>query len=55
MKRIYLDKSATTSIYVDVLAAMLPYFYEDFSNASLVHSVGQRAKAAMEKARSQVA
>jgi cysteine desulfurase len=55
MKRIYLDNSATTSVDVDVLEAMLPYFYEDFGNASSVHSVGQRAKAALEKARSHVA
>jgi cysteine desulfurase len=34
---------------------MLPYFYEEFGNASSVHSFGQRAKAALEQARAHVA
>jgi len=55
MKRVYLDNSATTAVDVEVLEAMLPYFYEEFGNASSVHTVGQRAKAAVEKARAQVA
>lgn len=53
--RIYLDNSATTRVAPEVIAAMLPYFEQDFGNASSIHSFGQSAKAAMDKARRQVA
>ena len=52
---VYLDNSATTSTAPDVVAAMLPYFSEQMGNAQSVHSFGQRAKAALEKSRKQVA
>jgi cysteine desulfurase len=52
---VYLDNSATTSTAPDVVAAMLPYFSEQMGNAQSVHSFGQRAKAALEQARRQVA
>jgi len=39
----------------EVIDAMLPYFSEEMGNAQSVHSFGQRAKAAVEKARRQVA
>lgn len=55
MKRIYLDNSATTAVDPPVLEAMIPYFVEDFGNASSVHMFGQKAKAAVETARMQVA
>jgi cysteine desulfurase len=38
-----------------VLDAMLPYFSADFANASSIHTPGQRARAAVETAREQVA
>jgi len=55
MKRIYLDYAATTPTHPDVLAEMQPYFSEKFGNPSSIHSFGQEAKAAVERAREQVA
>src|SRR6476661_3296582 len=54
-RRIYLDNSATTPIAPEVLDAMLPYLREKFGNASSIHAFGQEAKAAVDKARHQVA
>jgi len=54
MKRIYLDYAATTPTHPEVLKAMLPYFTDDFGNPSSIHSFGQEAKEAIEKARNQV-
>ncbi|HVF88838.1 MAG TPA: cysteine desulfurase family protein [Blastocatellia bacterium] len=53
--RVYLDNSATTATAPEVIDAMLPYFSEESGNAQSVHSFGQRAKAAIENARRQVA
>lgn len=55
MMRVYLDNSATTRVAPEVIEAMLPYFAEESGNAQSVHSFGQRAKAAVERARRQVA
>jgi len=55
MNRIYLDHNATTAVDPAVLDAMLPYFASDFGNASSIHTFGQRARAAVETAREQVA
>jgi len=55
MNRIYLDNNATTPVEPAVLEAMLPYFASDFGNASSIHTFGQRARAAVETARDQVA
>jgi len=55
MRRIYLDHSATTPLDGRVLDAMLPFLTEKFGNASSVHSFGQEARAAVDKARRQVA
>ncbi|OYT73544.1 MAG: cysteine desulfurase NifS [Chloracidobacterium sp. CP2_5A] len=52
---IYLDNAATTRVLPEVVAAFLPYLTEDFGNASSVHAFGQRARAAVEQARRQVA
>ena len=54
-RRVYLDNSATTPIDPDVLNAMLPFLRDDFGNASSIHFFGQRARAAVDKARHQVA
>jgi len=55
MKRIYLDYAATTPTHPEVMKVMLPYFTEAFGNPSSIHSFGQEAKEAIEKARNQVA
>src|SRR5215510_11739519 len=55
MPRVYLDHNATTPVEPDVLDAMLPYFSADFGNAASIHAPGQRARAAVETAREQVA
>jgi cysteine desulfurase len=55
MNRVYLDYNATTPVDPQVLDAMLPYFSGDFANASSIHTPGQRARAAVETAREQVA
>ena len=55
MNRIYLDNNATTAVEPAVLEAMLPYFSSDFGNASSIHTFGQRARAAVETARDQLA
>jgi cysteine desulfurase len=53
--RVYLDYNATTPMDRAVLEAMLPYCMESFGNASSIHSAGQRARAAVERARESVA
>ena len=55
MNRIYLDHNATTPVEPAVLDAMLPFFSSEFGNASSIHTFGQRARAAVETAREQVA
>lgn len=54
-KIIYVDNAATTPVHPLVLQEMLPFFTESYGNASTVYSVGRNNKAAVEKARSQVA
>ncbi len=55
MNRVYLDFNATTPVEPEVLDAMLPYFSADFANAASIHTPGQRARAAVETARGEVA
>src|SRR5881275_282752 len=55
MHRVYLDFNATTPVEPQVLDAMLPYFSAEFANAASIHTPGQRARAAVENAREQVA
>ncbi len=55
MNRVYLDFNATTPVEPRVLDAMLPYFSAEFANAASIHTPGQKARAAVETAREQVA
>jgi cysteine desulfurase len=55
MDRIYLDHNATTPLDPRVFAAMRPWLEGGFGNASSLHFFGQRARAAVEDARGQVA
>ncbi len=53
---IYLDHNATTPCAASVVAAMLPYWTDEFGNAaSRTHAYGWRAGEAVERAREQVA
>lgn len=53
--RAYLDYNSTTPVDPAVLASMLPYLRENFGNASSIHSAGQTARAAVDRARESVA
>jgi cysteine desulfurase len=54
-RRVYLDHSATTPADPRVVEAMIPYLTERFGNASSVHFFGQEARAAVDRARREVA
>ncbi len=55
MRRCYFDHNATTPVDPRVLEAMLPYLAGAYGNASSLHSFGQSARQAVERARRQVA
>jgi cysteine desulfurase len=55
MRRVYLDHSATTPVDRRVAEAILPYLTEKFGNPSSVHFYGQEARAAVDRARREVA
>jgi cysteine desulfurase len=55
MRRVYLDHSATTPVDRRVAEAMLPFLTERFGNPSSVHFFGQEARAAVDRARREVA
>ena len=53
--RIYLDYNATSPMPTGVIDAISRAMREDFGNPSSIHAYGQRAKAALDQARSDVA
>ena len=55
MHRAYLDNNATTPVLPAVLESMLPFYGEQFGNASSIHHHGQQTRAAVESARESVA
>ena len=55
MKPIYFDNAASTKVDAEVLKSMLPYFSEEYGNASSVHALGQNARQALEKSRRTIA
>lgn len=52
---IYADNAATTAVTKPVLEAIEPYFCEQYGNPSSLYSLGSQAKAALEKARADIA
>jgi len=54
-KKIYLDYAATTPVDADVLKTILPYFSDEFGNASSLHSFGRNAADAVFVARKNLA
>lgn len=52
---IYLDNAGTTKTSHEVVNAMIPFFEEEYGNASSLHSMGQRAKEHLSAARKIVA
>lgn len=52
---IYADNAATTRVSKRVLDAMMPYFTENYGNASSIYSIGRNAKKALEDARERIA
>lgn len=56
MKRcIYLDNAATTKLYPEVLAEMLPFFQDSYGNPAGIYSLAGQSAKAVAKAREQVA
>ena len=52
---VYLDSNATSQVHPKVIEAMMPFFTDQWHNPSSGYAAGQGAKAAIEKARIQIA
>ena len=55
MRRVYLDYSATTPTKQEVVDAMLPYFTQEFGNASSIHKYGRDVKKVVNESREKIA
>ena len=55
MKLVYLDNAAPTKISSGVLEKMMESYSENYGNPSSTHKLGQKARAAIETARSMIA
>ncbi|MGA2637509.1 cysteine desulfurase NifS [Methylocella sp.] len=54
MKAVYLDNNATTRVDPSVVETMLPFFTEQFGNASSIHAFGASVGGALKTARKQL-
>ncbi len=54
MKAVYLDNNATTRVDPAVVETMLPFFTEQFGNASSIHAFGASVGGALKTARKQL-
>lgn len=54
-KIIYFDNAATTPVRKEVLEEIIPFFRENYGNASSVYGIARSSKSALEQAREQVA
>ena len=54
MSLIYLDNNATTKVDDAVLNVMMPYFSEQYGNASSIYEFARSASRAVQKARGQM-
>lgn len=52
---VYVDNAATTAMSKTAIDAMIPYMAENFGNPSSLHTTGQKAKEALESARTTIA
>ncbi len=55
MPNVYCDHIAATPLHPDVLKAMLPFFTTEYGNPQSLHTAGQKALAAVDEAREEVA
>ncbi|MFM2420490.1 MAG: hypothetical protein RL385_5213 [Pseudomonadota bacterium] len=54
MRPVYLDNNATTRVAPEVVQGMLPFFTEQYGNASSMHAFGADVGVALKRAREQV-
>ena len=55
MNKVYLDNAATTRVDPKVLEAMLPYFSDEYGNASSLHFAGLDNRVVVDRAGAKVA
>ena len=55
MENVYFDNAATTKLDEEVFKEMMPYFIENYGNASSIYKLGRNAKKAVEESREKVA